>query len=83
MGTSKDYAPKVLRQCDRLATISEEPERLTRLFATPALARAGEAVLGWMRDLGMAAADPWMGMFRAMRRPACWMFLSAFRSSGT
>jgi allantoate deiminase len=53
--TSTDYAAKVLRQCDRLATISEEPDRLTRRFATPALAQANEAVLYWMRELGMHA----------------------------
>jgi allantoate deiminase len=53
--TSTDYAAKVLRQCDRLATISEEPDRLTRRFATPALAQANEAVLYWMRELEMHA----------------------------
>lgn len=42
-----------MQRCDRLATISEEPGRLTRRFATPALAQAWEAVLSWMRDLGM------------------------------
>ena len=50
-----DYAAKVMRQCDRLATISEESGRLTRRFATPAMAQAGEAVLYWMRELGMSA----------------------------
>ena len=55
MTTQTDYAAKVLRQCDRLATISEEPDRLTRRFATTALDQANEAVLYWMRELDMTA----------------------------
>src|SRR4051794_36633332 len=48
-------AADVLDRADRLAACTEEPGRLTRRFATPALAEAGELVLGWMRDAGMAA----------------------------
>src|SRR3954447_23884195 len=48
-------AATVLDRADRLAGCTEEPGRLTRRFATPALAEAGELVLGWMRDAGMAA----------------------------
>ena len=55
MTATTDYAAKVLRQCDRLATISEEPGRLTRRFGTPELVQADEAVLYWMRELGMDA----------------------------
>jgi hypothetical protein len=36
-----------------------------------------------MATLMMSAAEPWMGLFRAIRRPACWMFRSGARSSGT
>ena len=36
----------VLERAAALGAISEEPERLTRRFATPALARAVEAVAG-------------------------------------
>jgi allantoate deiminase len=36
-----------------LGELSEEPDRLTRRFATPALARARDAVAGWMEDAGM------------------------------
>src|SRR3954447_10694100 len=45
----------VLDRADRLAARSEEPGRLTRRFATRALAEAGDLVLGWMRDAGMTA----------------------------
>jgi allantoate deiminase len=46
-------AATILERCDALATFSEEPERLTRRFATDALRLAGEAVAGWMRAAGM------------------------------
>src|SRR4051794_36306447 len=48
-------AATVLERADRLAACTEEPGRLTRRFATPALTEAGDLVLGWMRDAGMAA----------------------------
>src|SRR3954471_20351053 len=48
-------AALVLERADRLAACTEEPGRLTRRFATPALAAAGDLVLGWMREAGMTA----------------------------
>src|SRR4051794_23509140 len=48
-------AALVLARADRLAACTEEPGRLTRRFATPALAAAGDLVLGWMREAGMTA----------------------------
>src|SRR3954465_6345893 len=48
-------AADVLDRADRLAACTEEPGRLPRRFATPALAEAGDLVLGWMRDAGMTA----------------------------
>ncbi len=48
-------AATVLRRADALAACTEEPGRLTRRFATPALRDAGDLVLGWMRDAGMTA----------------------------
>jgi allantoate deiminase len=47
-------AGDVLDRADRLAACTEEPGRLTRRFATPELARAGDLVLEWMRDAGMS-----------------------------
>src|SRR3954463_3455612 len=46
-------ADLVLRRADALAACTEEPGRLTRRFATPALAQAGDLVLDWMRAAGM------------------------------
>src|SRR5438067_1743200 len=49
-----EAARVVLERCEILAGYSEEPERLTRRVATPALREAGEAVAGWLRDAGMS-----------------------------
>ena len=43
----------MLARADELAAISEEDGRLTRGFATPALARAGDRVARWMEDAGL------------------------------
>ena len=48
------YAAAVIARCDELAALSEEPGRLTRRFATPALWQAGERVREWMEAAGMA-----------------------------
>lgn len=46
-------ARTVMERCDTLGSISEEPDRLTRRFATEALRRANDTVAGWMREAGM------------------------------
>lgn len=43
----------VMERCDLLARCSEEAGRITRRFATPALAEARALVAGWMRDVGL------------------------------
>src|SRR3954452_24144732 len=48
-------AATVLARADELAACTEEPGRLTRRFATPALVRARDLVLGWLREGGMRA----------------------------
>jgi allantoate deiminase len=61
-------AEAVLERCDRLARCSEEPGRLTRRFATPALADARTLVEGWMREAGLETRrDPLGNVFG--RRP--------------
>jgi allantoate deiminase len=58
----------VLDRCDRLAGCSEEAGRLTRRFATPALAGARALVEGWMREAGLdTRRDPLGNLFG--RRP--------------
>ena len=54
-------AAEVLARIDALGEISEEPGRLTRRFATPALARAGELVAGWMEGAGLAVSRDAVG----------------------
>lgn len=51
----------VMRRCDELGAISEEPGRLTRTFASPAMRRANELVGGWMREAGMAVRTDAIG----------------------
>jgi allantoate deiminase len=52
-------ARTVLERCDALARCSEERGRLTRRFATAALAEARELAEGWMRDAGLVTRrDP-------------------------
>src|SRR5262245_12264679 len=46
-------AATVLERADALARFSEEPDRLTRRFATDALRAASEQVLEWMQAAGM------------------------------
>jgi allantoate deiminase len=49
-----DEAERVVRRCRALAKVSEETGRLTRPFATSAMARANELVGRWMGEAGMA-----------------------------
>jgi hydantoinase/carbamoylase family amidase len=49
------FAADLLQRHDLLATISEEPGRLTRSYLTPQHREAGELIAGWMRDAGMEA----------------------------
>jgi allantoate deiminase len=47
-------AATVLQRCARLGEVSEEPGRLVRRFATPAMREANDLVGGWMREAGLA-----------------------------
>ena len=40
------FGPSLLRQADLLATISEEPGRITRTYLTPQHREAGELIAG-------------------------------------
>jgi allantoate deiminase len=46
-----------MRRCDRLGAISEEPGRLVRTFASPAMRRANLLVGSWMRAAGLAVRE--------------------------
>jgi allantoate deiminase len=57
-------APVVMRRCDLLGSISEEPDRLTRPFASDAMARAHDQVTAWMREAGMEVGRDNIGNLR-------------------
>jgi allantoate deiminase len=46
---------EIVGRINRLATISETPEHLTRIFLTNEHRAAGELILGWIREAGMQA----------------------------
>jgi allantoate deiminase len=50
-------AAAVLERCAALGRISEEPDRLVRRYATPAMREAYELVGGWMRDAGLTVRE--------------------------
>ena len=51
-------ARRVLERADELAGFTEEPGRITRPLATPALAGAMARVREWMIEAGPGAARP-------------------------
>jgi allantoate deiminase len=57
-------ASVVMQRCDLLGSISEEPDRLTRPFASDAMRRAHEEVTAWMREAGMAVSRDNIGNLR-------------------
>jgi allantoate deiminase len=50
-----------MERCDLLARCSEEPDRLTRRFATVALREAIDSVAVWMRATGMSVRRDYIG----------------------
>ncbi len=54
-------AARVLERCDELGAISEEPGRLVRRFATPAMREAHALVAGWMREAGLEVREDAVG----------------------
>ena len=51
----------IIARCNELATISQERNRLTRPFATPAMARVNAVVGRWMTQAGMAVSQDAVG----------------------
>ena len=48
-----DAARTVMQRCDLLAILSEEPDRVTRRFATPPMHQVHELLKGWLLAAGM------------------------------
>lgn len=63
-------AASVMRRCDRLATFTDEPGRVTRVYLSPAAQEAHAAVRGWMADAGMAVRVDAAGNIVGRRRAA-------------
>jgi allantoate deiminase len=53
-----------MQRCDVLGSISEEPDRLTRPFASDSMRRANERVASWMREAGMDVRTDNIGNLR-------------------
>ena len=67
-------AKLVMLRCDELGKISEEPGKLTRTFASPAMRRANKLVGSWMREAGLQvredAAFNLLGRWESKKRGA-------------
>lgn len=56
-----DPARQLARRLDELGRISDEPQRLTRTFLSPAMHRANALVGKWMREAGLAIREDAVG----------------------
>jgi allantoate deiminase len=63
-------AAAVLERCDRLAEVSEEPDRLVRRYATPAMRAANDLVAGWMEAAGLEPSEDAVGNLIGRREGA-------------
>ena len=59
--TVEASARTVMERCEILASYSEEPDRLTRRFATKAMQRVNETVMAWMHAAGMTVEQDNIG----------------------
>jgi allantoate deiminase len=76
-----DLSRQLKRRCDELGKISEEPQRLTRTFASPAMKRANRLVGTWMREAGLQvredAAFNLLGVWRSKNKHAKTLLLGS------
>jgi allantoate deiminase len=67
-------AKKIMQRIEALAKISDEPGKITRTFASPAMRRANKLVGSWMRETGLQvcedAAFNLLGRWSSNRRGA-------------
>jgi allantoate deiminase len=63
-------AATVLERCAALGTVSEEPSRLLRRYATPAMREANELVAGWMEAAGLSVRTDAVGNLIGRREGA-------------
>jgi allantoate deiminase len=69
-----DLSRQLMRRCDELGAITDEPGRITRTFASPGMARANKLVGSWMREAGLEvrvdAAFNLLGRWNSTKRGA-------------
>jgi allantoate deiminase len=58
---NKELARTVMQRIEALAKISEEPDRLTRTYGSPAMRQANDLVGSWMREAGMTVSEDAIG----------------------
>ncbi len=51
--TALVHGPELMARLDQLATFSDDPDRLTRLYLSPAHRQAMDPVMAWMQAAGM------------------------------
>ena len=56
-----DFAAQVVERVAELGAISDEPDRLTRLFAGPGMRRANALVGSWMEQAAMTVRQDAIG----------------------
>src|SRR3954451_18121096 len=65
-----DAAHRVLERANELAAFTEEPGRITRPLATPALAQAMARLRDWMHEAGLETRSDALGNLAGRRGPA-------------
>jgi allantoate deiminase len=61
LAVRSEFSTEILRRIEALAAISEDPDRLTRVFLSPEHRRANELTQSWMREAGMATRSDAVG----------------------
>lgn len=59
--TIEQRAAQIMRRCDELGAISEDTDRLTRRYGTPALREAQQLVAAWMDEAGLEVRHDTVG----------------------
>ena len=59
--STNELARKVMERIEALGCISEETDRLTRTYGSPAMRRANDLVASWMRDAGLTVSEDAVG----------------------
>jgi allantoate deiminase len=65
-----DLGTRALDLLDRLAAVTDEPGRITRLYLSPAHRRAADMVADWMRARGLTVSEDAIGTVRGFKAPA-------------